>query len=110
LTMRLPVRLASQALAAWRRDDDGQPADPESAEQRILRYRAGALALIGLAVEQTGRADGDEIICELDAWFIGTAMEAADEYGLLGDRTDAGSFAPEPGTRGGRQHERGIDL
>lgn len=83
LSVRLPAGLAEQALTAWRRDDHGQLADPESLRQTITRRRAGMLALIGLAVEQTGRADGNEIVCDLDAWEIGAALEAADECGLL---------------------------
>ena len=50
---------------------------------RQMRGQAGTLALIRLAVEQTSReADGD-VAVELDAWFIGGALDAADEAGLL---------------------------
>jgi hypothetical protein len=50
-----------------------------------VRHRAGTLALIGQAIEQTGRPDGAEIVCELDAWNIGVAMDAADDQGLRAD-------------------------
>jgi hypothetical protein len=86
LSVRLPEGLAGLALAAWQRETDHGPLGPETAAQRATRYRAGTLALIGLCVESTGRADGDEIICELDAWDIGAALEAADEHGLLTDQ------------------------
>jgi hypothetical protein len=82
LTMRLPRALADVAIAAWRRDDTEAPAS-ETAMQRTARHRAGILALIGLCVESTGRAEGEQIACELDAWYVGLAMNAADEYGLL---------------------------
>jgi hypothetical protein len=96
LSVRLPKGLADLALAAWCREIDQGPLGPETAEQRTARYRAGTLALIGLCVENTGRADGDEIICELDAWYIGAAFEAADEHGLLADKLKAaGRGGPE---------------
>jgi hypothetical protein len=88
LRVRLPKELAGLALAAWHRDDQGPPG-PETAGQRAARYRAGSLALIGLCVADTGRADGDEIICDLDAWYIGAALDAADEHGLLAGKVKA---------------------
>jgi hypothetical protein len=69
--------LARAAVAAWQRDDEGEP-EPESYEQRVLRHRAGALALIGLAVEDQGRAEGDEVVVDLSADVIGSALDAAD--------------------------------
>ena len=86
VTMRIPRKLADLALAAWRQDDGGDPLGPETVEQRITRHRAGTVALIGLCIEQTGRAEGDDIVCELDSWYVGVALEAADDYGLLADR------------------------
>jgi hypothetical protein len=83
VSVRLPARLADLALAAWRRDDDASPAVPETTEQRATRQRAGTLALIGLCIEQTGRPDRGEVVCEIDAWYIGQALDAADERQLL---------------------------
>ncbi len=93
LTVRLPRELADLALAARRRDDDdGSPPGPETAEQTITRHRAGTLALIGRCIEQSGRADGKVIVCELDAWYIGGALEAADD-GFLPDHVRAVSHS-----------------
>jgi hypothetical protein len=80
VTVQLPAALARAAIAAWQRDDEdvGDP-DPESYEQRVQRHRAGALALIGLAVEESGRAEGDEMVVELFPDVIGSALEAADD-------------------------------
>lgn len=100
LTMRLPRELADLALAAWRRDDEGD-LGPETTEQAITRHRAGTLALIGLCIEKTGRAVGDDIVCELDAWHVGGALEAADDHGLLASRIRA-TGRDEQGTAGSR--------
>jgi hypothetical protein len=82
LTVRLPRDLADLAVAAWLRDETEPPA-PESAERRVLRQRAAYLALIGLSVANTGRPEGDEVVCELDAWYVGGALEAADRQAML---------------------------
>lgn len=55
----------------------------ESPMMRQMRGRAGTLALIGLAIEQTSREADSGVAVELDAWFIGSALDAADEAGLL---------------------------
>ena len=82
MTIHLPHDLAEAAVLAWRREEI-DPVAMESPTMRQMRGQAGALALIGLAVEQTSReADGD-VVVELDAWFIGAALDAADEAGLL---------------------------
>lgn len=78
LTVRLPRELADLAVAAWLRDETEPSAVPETAGQRALRQRAAYLALIGLGVANTGRPEGDEVVCELDAWYIGGALEAAE--------------------------------
>jgi len=70
--------LADAAVAAWQRDDE-EELDPEPNEQRVLRHRAGALALIGLAVEERGRADGGEVVVDFSPDVIGIALDAADE-------------------------------
>ncbi len=76
--VRLPRRLAEQAVAAWERDDGEGPLDPETSEQGALRLRAATLALIGLSVTERGRWEDDEVVVELDPAFIGSAVEAAD--------------------------------
>jgi len=78
VTVRLPAVLARAAVAAWQRDDEGEP-DPESYEQRVVRHRAGALALIGLAVEERGRTEGDQVVVDLSPDLIGNAVHAADD-------------------------------
>ena len=82
--VRLPRALADKALSAWQRDDENEPPlPPETPEQRHVRYRAAALGLIGLSVENECVLDNDEVVVELDAWQIGDAFRAADEDGLL---------------------------
>lgn len=76
--VRIPQVLAEQAVAAWTRHDEGRPPVQETAEQRTDRHRAGVLALIGLAIEQGGWADGDVVVVELRADLVGTAIAAAD--------------------------------
>jgi len=87
LSVRLPRDLADLALAAWRRDElaaqGAARAAEETPEQEILRTRAAYLALIGLCIENTAQPSGDEVSCELDAWYIGSALQAAEEQGLL---------------------------
>jgi hypothetical protein len=76
--VRLPRRLAKQAVAAWERDDGEGPLDPETYEQAAQRQRAGTLALIGVSIAERGRWEGDEVVVELDLVFIGNAVDAAD--------------------------------
>ena len=45
----------------------------------MLRHRAGALALIGLSVEEHGRAEGGEMVVDLSPDLIGNALDAADD-------------------------------
>jgi hypothetical protein len=99
VSVRLPGELAGLALAAWRQDSDSRPLGPETPEQRITRRRAGALALIGLCIEKTGRPDQDKVVCELDSWYLGQALDAAEDRGLLADliRTASRGEPAEPG-------------
>lgn len=88
----LPRALADLAVAAWARDEDGDHAaapSQESAEQATARHRAGTLALIGLAIETAsgGIPAGDNVLADLDAWHIGSALDAADHAGLLASLT-----------------------
>jgi hypothetical protein len=85
IAVRLPRALADEALAAWRRDDDGVPIPPETADQRAVRLRAATLALIGLSIETGGMWDENEVVVDLEAWYITDAYGAADEAGLLAD-------------------------
>lgn len=87
VSVRLPRVLADEALASWQRDDSDAPLPAETPEQRRIRYRAAALGLIGLSVEEGAVADGDEVVVSVDAWHIGEAFRAADEDGLLGEAT-----------------------
>jgi hypothetical protein len=80
--VRLPRALADLAVAAWARDEHAtRPED--SAKQITARHRAGTLALIGRSVQHSGTPDGADIVVDLDAWFIGSAFDAADDDGLL---------------------------
>jgi hypothetical protein len=91
IQVRLPASLANEAVAAWQRDgySDDLP-DHETAEQRRARSRAATLSLFGLSVEERGVVEGDEVVVELDAWFIGHALAAADDDGLLRDISPTG--------------------
>ncbi|MDE0803967.1 MAG: hypothetical protein OSA99_11650 [Acidimicrobiales bacterium] len=84
--VRIPRALADAALAAWQREDHQDDFDPasESCEDRIVRHHAGTLALIGAALEDRGRADRDEVIVRLDAWFVGDSLNAADDRDMIG--------------------------
>ena len=85
MTVQLPRELADAAVRSWQQDEIDQ-GTVESPTLRQMRGQAGTLALIGLAIEQRSRdADGD-VAVELDAWFIGSALDAADEAGLLSRR------------------------
>ena len=77
--VHLPAALAAHAVAAWERDDNG-PRREETPDARVVRGRAAALALIGLAVRDRGRPDPNNgVQVDLDAWCVGTAIDAADE-------------------------------
>lgn len=83
ITVRIPRQLAEQARAAWERDYYEGPLPVEDNEQKKVRHRAGMLGLIGLSVQEGGTAEGDDVVVEVDAWYIGSALDAADEAGLL---------------------------
>jgi hypothetical protein len=76
--VRITKALADQAVAAWERDETETIPD-ETPAARQLRHRSGALALIGLAIQERGRVDGDGVVLELNSWQIGDALNAADE-------------------------------
>jgi hypothetical protein len=79
VTVRLPSVLAERAAAAWDRDDGDGPLGPEDAAARLTRHRAGTLALIGAAVRERGRREGDEVVVELGAELIALAVDAEDD-------------------------------
>jgi hypothetical protein len=86
VSVRIPKHLAVAAVESWERDDSGGALpSPESQEQSAVRDRGASLALIGLTIQQAGVDDGDEVLVELDAWFVGTALTAADDDDLLKD-------------------------
>lgn len=86
VSVRLPRTLAEEALASWQRETENEPPLPsETPEQQAARYRAAALGLIGLSMESSGVADGDEVVVDVDASQIRDAIRAADEDGLLRD-------------------------
>ncbi len=82
LEIVLPRDLAQTAMAAWERDDSGAVGTETQAET-VERHRAGALALIGLAITERGTSNEGTISISLDPWLIGTALDAADEMGLI---------------------------
>jgi hypothetical protein len=82
MVVRLPRRLATEALAAWERTEE-DPVGPESPEQTIVRAFAATLAFIGLAVEQTGIAGEDEVSVSLTPQQVAGSVFAAE---LVADR------------------------
>jgi hypothetical protein len=84
--VRIPRQLADQAIASWERDDSGAHLpSPEPSEQAAIRDRGATLSLIGLSVQQGGIEDGEDVVVDLDAWYIGNALNAAEQEGLLTD-------------------------
>ncbi|QXJ23086.1 hypothetical protein AGRA3207_004201 [Actinomadura graeca] len=86
LSMSLSRAVAEAAVAAWSRDELGAVGD-ENHEQWTLRDAAAELALIGLAVEERGEWNGDEVIVDLDAAQISAALRAAQPADDRQDRT-----------------------
>jgi hypothetical protein len=85
VAVRLPKQLAERAVAAWERDGSEDQLPAETPEQTAARHRAASLGLIGLTLQQRGIDEGDEVAVELDAWYIGQALDAAHDDGLLTD-------------------------
>ncbi|MEC3981405.1 hypothetical protein [Amycolatopsis sp. H20-H5] len=79
LTVRLPKPLAESAVAAWDRDETA-PLAEETAEQAELRDQAAELALIGLAITQRGRWEGEELVVDLDVVSAGVAVRASTNH------------------------------
>lgn len=100
--VRLPRALADAALAAWLREDEAdtdtaQPPLRETAEGRAIRHRAGTLSLIGASIEDGGIVAGDHIVVEVDSWYVGLALEAADDAGLISRRRSRDRRTSGPG-------------
>jgi hypothetical protein len=85
VSVRVPLALAEEALAAWQRDTDDEPLSSETPEQSHIRHRAAVLGLIGLSIESSGVVVAHEIVVEIDAWQIGDALRAANDDDLLKD-------------------------
>lgn len=75
VAVRIPTELAQRAAAAWARDNQTDEVD-ENATERAYRRRAGALALIGLAIEERGVPAVDGVDVELSADLVVNAIEA----------------------------------
>lgn len=84
VTVRLPRAVAEAVVAAWERDDPDGDFDEETHEQYALRTQAGDLALIGLAISDDGRWEGEEVVVDLHVHSAGAAWLQAAELGLTG--------------------------
>ena len=82
VTVRVPVALADMAVAAWQRDELDDDVE-ESEAQRRVGDRAASLALISLAVEERGVRDGDVVVVSLHVSWVGDAIAAAHDRGLI---------------------------
>ena len=74
IEIRMSRPAAEIAVATWEREDGGQ-VDTEDFEQRVVRFRAAALALIGLAVSERGRWEADGVYVKLSPDLVGVAIE-----------------------------------
>ncbi|MET9832640.1 hypothetical protein ABZ078_25790 [Streptomyces sp. NPDC006385] len=77
VTVRLPRELAEAAMSAWHRDERHEPA-AETAGRHALRDGAAELALIGLAITERGRREGEVVTVELDIASAGAAVRASE--------------------------------
>ena len=75
LSVRLPAELAARALAAWHRDEAGG-VGPETAHEQKTRSHAADVALVGLAIEQSGTLLTGLVTIELDAIQVAAALMA----------------------------------
>ncbi|CAL9284541.1 hypothetical protein ABZ568_11445 [Streptomyces olindensis] len=76
VVVRVPREPAEAAVAAWERTEEGAPG-AETPEQYALRDGAAELALIGLAISERGRWEGEEVVVDLDVASAGAALRAA---------------------------------
>lgn len=82
-TVLIPTDLANAAVAAWERNDTHEQPLRRSPRDEEDRQDAAALALIGLAITERGKAKPGHVSVEVSAWQIGTALDAADRRNLL---------------------------
>jgi hypothetical protein len=80
--VRLSAFAAAEAVASWERDETDGLAE-ETPPQSEIRHRAAILALMGLCIHEGGVRKGEDMVVELPAWYVGLALAAADEDGLL---------------------------
>lgn len=79
IPVRIPRALAERAVTAWKREvEEGGTISKEAPEERTARHRAGTLALIGIAVDERGQRDGEDILVSLHPEQIGVALDATD--------------------------------
>ena len=78
----LPATLAEAAVDAWSRNDFVE-LPVETIPKRVTRQRAGTPALIGLAIETDSQRQGESVEVELDSWYVGSALDAAEDANLL---------------------------
>lgn len=80
IRVTVPAALAERAVAAWEYDDTTSPDPAEDPYVRLQRHRAGALALIGLSITESGKLDADgNTVVDLSPELVGVAMDAADD-------------------------------
>jgi hypothetical protein len=76
--MSIPQALAERAVQAWHRDETGEPADDETADQQRLRAHSGTLAMIGFSIDEQGYAVGKQVNITLSPDLLAEAIAAAD--------------------------------
>ncbi|WP_427886892.1 hypothetical protein ACQHIV_28825 [Kribbella sp. GL6] len=80
IRVTVPAALAERAVAAWEHDDTAAADPSEEPYARLQRHRAGALALIGLSITESGKLDADgNTVVDLSPELVGVAMDAADD-------------------------------
>jgi hypothetical protein len=77
LSVRLPRRLVTAAIAAWERDDDGEELGPETPDERRIRHRAAGASLMGLEFTQQEVVSDAEVVVAIQPHLIGDALRAA---------------------------------
>jgi hypothetical protein len=81
IRVTVPAALAERAVAAWEQDDAGTQPQHEDPATRLQRHRAGALALIGLSITESGKLDADgNTVVDLSPELVGVAMDAAADH------------------------------
>ena len=80
----VPRAIGDRAVPTWQRPESEDPLPIETPDQRSVRHRAASVSLISRAIEETGIAE-DEDVFKVDAWFVGDALRAADDAGLLNE-------------------------